>query len=780
LAAWGDRSKRYDDLTLELTRLGAHANAAEVLDRLAAMLSSADRKAVEQAVVECKEAAEANVVRRADFIALAGRLQLHHDFLIGVALVERPNRTSREEADGLELLERVVYGQDVDRDRAQAIIARVKADVSRAQARKAAIDKATEMRSQKRFKDAHQVLLEYRNDPEIAPLLVQNAEEWEKVLVAQVMTTLMRAPLDCRGARDLISDLETVGSREVGKLRSLVEGRCAEQRASVLEKEPGDDQDEIVQIWQDALASDPDNPMYKQRLRVASKRRDYSRNQEKVDPAEKAEAMRLMTKQYAGDLEVQVWYIDALVDLVSKQTEYVQVEEAAQRTEEALQVTMQQMVSAGADDGMRRGLEERRRKITRMKDIARRKHDIVLELKPDKQLEAWLRAKSEGAKLVNDFEDELAIRTWWERTRQYAFRDAESRLSHSGGDVWKELQPAAQMLALDGDNNTARTVLQKANRAIMDFPQQLRLAVNDTTGASYAGEARNKLDQQILAATDLRNNMMLARDILTTFGGVFDNAVDLKDQVSGYINQTTELIARLEDVRKQIHQGYAAIDQARSTEGAWYAYDQAQQRLEKLGYSQHLTVLEMDREKREVQGKQRNLKTVRENLVKAVRDSRTDEALRFAQQMVGAPPDVIAERKHLQVTVQDLRADPTDEFGEQRRIEVVEPFSGERFTALPELVRHLLRQSQQAAMILQWLPTNPTDTEDQVRIQVVSWPVVKAEASETAKAGKFDQARAQIEQAIDGDAQGNVGERLSLGAAVRYLNNPPVTREKLL
>ena len=780
-AAWGERALRYEDLSKCEARIGAHANAAAVLARLAASLHSVDRQEVEQAVNAAREAADASPMRRDEFVKLGGRLQLHLDYLVGAALLQRPNRTSSDETRSLELLERVVQGQDVDWERAQATIARVKSDQTRTRERQSALEKAKSLRTGKDYKRAHELLAPYGSDPEVAPLFAQNAEEWEDALIRQVTTLFSRAPIDCTGARDLIHDLEMVGARSAQKLRAQVEGRCAEQRAAMLEKEPGYNLEEVVRIWEEALASDPENPIYRQRLRTKRKQLEYNRIQEKVDPLEKAEALQLMSKQYPGDPEVLMWHVDSLVELVSKQDEYGKLEEAAQRAVEVMQTTGQQLVVMGADASLRNRLEERQQRVASMKEIARRKHDVTLALKPDKLLDAWLRAKGEGDRLANEFRSDVNLRVWWDRTRQDAFNEAAARLQQSGGDVWRELQPAAQMLALDPDNSTAKAVLQKANRAIMDFPQELRSAQNDTTGASYPGDSEQKLSKQIEAVRELRNNMLVARDILTTFGGIFENPSDLRMQVNTYINETTALLGRLEDVRKQVNQGYAAIDQARSNNQAWYAYDQAQQRLGDLGYSQHLTVLKMEKDRQEVQEKQRYLEAKRKNLIDAVKDGRTEDALRYAQEMVGAAPGDIVARKHLWMTNSlDPRADPADEYGEQRRIDVQEPYTKQRFTTLPELVQLLLEQRTQIDQIIGWLPTVPSAQGEQVRKPILAWPAIEPQAHSLAQSGEFDEARILIRRAIDGNAQGMVGEELALDPALRWLiENSPVTEETL-
>lgn len=476
-----------------------------------------------------------------------------------------------------------------------------------------------------------------------------------------------------------------------------------------------------------------------------------------------------------------MWHVDGLVELVSKQEDYVRLVEAAQHAEEVMQTTQQQLVDMGADESLRRKIEERQQRVASMKEIARRKHNVTLALKPDKLLDAWLRAKAEGDRLVSESKNDAHLRAWWDQTRQGAFNEAAARLQHSGGDVWRELQPAAQMLALDSDNSTAKAVLQKANRAIMDFPQDLRLAQNDTTGASYPGDPEHKLSNQIEAIRELRNNMLLARDILTTFGGVFENPSELRGQVNTYINETTALLGRLEDVRKQVNQGHAAIDQARRNKQAWYAYDQAQQRIGALGYSQHLTVLKMEKDRQEVQGKQRYLETLRERLVNAVKEGRPEDALRHAQDMVGAAPEDIVAKKHLLMTNSlDPRADPADEYGEQRRIDVQEPYTQRRFTTLPELVQFLLSQMKQIDLLKVWLPSLPSDSDDQVQKPIHQWSKAKQEADNLAQSGLFDEARMLIQRAIDGDAQGMIGEELALNPALRWLiDESPITEEDI-
>jgi hypothetical protein len=246
----------------------------------------------------------------------------------------------------------------------------------------------------------------------------------------------------------------------------------------------------------------------------------------------------------------------------------------------------------------------------------------------------------------------------------------------------------------------------------------------------------------------------------------------------------------LERLQRYANNAEVALSQARSQESLWYSFDEQRNLINQLGYGSHLAIVALDERKDETKKKQAHLKDLRDGIERAVRDGDVGEARRKIELMVGTTWQSIVTAKASSWTSHvDPLADPTDDFGEQARLRVTEPYTRRTFAGLRSLVTLLQEQSQQIDLLLAWLPSWPVSMQIgnpvppssalQVRQPLLTWTEVEPAVESEMKTGAFQSARDFVQLALEGEKNSLYQRKLALNPANTFLSQPPINEADL-
>lgn len=788
-AIWGDRANRFPELAQCLASVQVHVNIAALLERLQQAVYDPDPMTVEAALRDCESALQEHSPQRTQLDQVRRRLRLHYDFLSGAALMGNPERTVTDERKGVELLSRVIAGNGDDRAKAQELTNSIREDQEASQDLQRTLQRARRLLEQENYQAAYNELLPQRHWPEAAELLDKTAREWEKWLESQLKQALANRTLDERRTKQWVHDLETIGSVSASDWRRQVYSRCAAQRAQTLIQRPNPNWQELLKAWDEALEMDPDNPEYQDERRSADKQ--LVRSGLSRAPQERITGLQELATKYPSDLETRIWLIDALIEYINSLRDYSEVEQWARQGQIALGEAQHIAGLLPSSVRMASQLQERARQIDATLDIAQRCYDIAQQLRSDKLVDAWQRAVNQTHELQKTYPDHSKLEVWWRQTKSNALTDAQRRLTDrqtAGADVWDQIHPASQVLLLDPNNNTARQAIQAVYEALLVLEGQLTKLEQDRTGAGYPGTHEEILDHQLREAQELRRKLMLAEQVLMNFGGQFQDPSAQRGKIKELVVRNQRLIERLEQLRRYLNTGRLAINQAKTDDSSWYAFDEQRRLITDGGYSHHLTVIALDKQKDAIRKKQQHLRQLRQQIEQAAADGQINEALRLSELMLGQPISTNHSQSSpmTQPTAPDELADPNDDFGEQARVRVQDPHTRRMVVGLRRLVPMLREQAVQVDAIRAWLPTLPTFSHQDATVSgvtvkqpIVTWQKVSGEVDRLVEEGKFEESRQLLRQLVAGNGTGYYGDALALQPALDLLNQPPVTEAAL-
>ena len=323
-----------------------------------------------------------------------------------------------------------------------------------------------------------------------------------------------------------------------------------------------------------------------------------------------------LAERYPADLEVRLRLIDTLVKHIGALRNLDEIDRNVIRAQ-ALIAQAEEMASEGdAARKMQTKLAEQTKTVQTALEIAQRKNEVEQQLRPDRLLDSWKRARNQADELLKDYPTRRDLGVWSRDVRGEALRGALERLKEkttAGADVWDKVQPAAQVLILNEDNMEARQQIQAAYQAVTVLDSKLTAVEGDKVGAAYVGDARQSLVHQLADANKLRAKLMVAEQVLMLFGGFFRDPEGLRNQVNALQARNNQLIEQLEQLQRYLAGMESALLSARSddSENTWYPVDEQRNLINNLGYGRHRAVLAMDEVKRQVQEKQKYLRELR-------------------------------------------------------------------------------------------------------------------------------------------------------------------------
>jgi len=821
-AGWGSRSDRFRELTMFLVVLQAQVESNTLLARLETAVKASDLKTIEHALAECKavlavpDTPDQELPRRADLEAMQRRLELHLDFVQARALLEKQDRTPGDENTGLQKLAAVIAGNADDEKAAQSLAESVQLDQTKRAKARTALATATRECDAGRLQRAYTILKPYKAFPEVAELFDQVVSQWEQQLLTQIASVLKQSRVE-QAQRDQLKAwigwLKELGSEQANALIPKVNAFCAAQNARDLADQKAPDWAEVVKAWEEAVRHDPSHLSYLEERRQAEK------NQVMVsatDPGAKEyiDAVEELAQKYPSDVEVKLWWIDALLASVRSRlergsTELDTIEEEAQQARKLVAQTAQMVAVQSAAPAVKRQVERREKVVAEAQDIVRRCGDVVLQLKSDKLVDAWKRAKGQADELVKAYPNKPFLLSWRDRVFEAALNDAQSRLKEAqtkGGDVWERMGPASHVLLLDSDNASARQTLQEVYSSIMDLESEHRKIELDLIGTGHPGRPEDILGAQLNDAMKVGRRLGLAEQVVSNFGGLFEDSQTLRDQVNKLKAQNTALVAILRSVKSHAETANLALNQAKSDSSgsSWYSYQEQRRIIGELGYGKHLTTDHLDRRATQVRTQQQHLIKLREKIEEAVAQGDSGLALQLAEQMTGQSSTELLNRSNSGFNsgqVKDPQSDPDDEFGEQARLRAVDPYTKKTLVGLRRVVAQLVQQEQQIATLTAWLPSIPvSDGHDhsagkpKLHIQhpILSWPDNQDGFLQLLDHGDFEGARRLVASLI-GEATEAAGTNTEVSSAEdgrpptltmlqarKRLAIPPVSEQDLL
>ncbi len=785
MTGWGARAKRFKALSDTIAALEARVNVSDLIARATQALQDTAIATGQEALRACDVAIKENQPRRSEVSAVRRRLDLHLKYLQGAMLLRNLTRTSADEQSGLKLLQEVIDNKGDDLKDAQDLASTVKRDRKAEEEAAAALATGVRRLKEGRFEDAYTLLKPYAPRDEFAEPLEQATAAWEAQLLTQTRNALAAPRIDEAQATQWVSALEKLGSEQAGELRARVIGRGRAQRARDLELLPNKKWADILAAWDEAVTAEPTNTDYQAARQNADKQKAYN----ELNPVSleiQVAQLDELVERYPADLEVRLRLIDTLVKHIGALRKLNEIENNVSRAQ-ALIPHAERMASGG--DSARKvqvqaQLAEQAKTVQTALEIAQRKNEVEQQLGPDRLLDSWKRAKVQADELLKDYPARRDLVVWSRGVRGEALRGAQERLKEkttAGADVWDKVHPAAQVLILNEDNVEARQQIEAAYQAVTVLDSKLAALEGDKIGAAYAGDARQSLVNQLADANKLRAKLMVAEQVLMLFGGFFRDPEGLRNQVNALQARNNQLIEQLEQLQRYLTGMEAALLSARSddSDNTWYPVNEQRNLINKLGYGRHRAVLVMDEVKRQVQEKQRYLRELRGKIAQAILAGHTSEALQLAE-LMRRPGDPMA--------------DPNDEYAEQSRFRVQEPYTRRSLTHLDDIVALLEAQLEQVAQLKAWLPVAPeaasggaqsSPVSFRVNRPLVRWAQVAPGVDEAKHKGTFDAARRLIEGALNdepgaNDAPGGkLGDAWALDPVIDWLSRPVVAESAL-
>jgi len=786
---WGENAGRFAELSETLAQLEARVRATEQLARFGDKVRSGSIDDVEQALKACLQAAGVKGARQTDLEKMAGRLRMHLSYLRGVALLRKADRSVEDARAGLELLREPVDGAGDDAEAARQLASTVKEDRAREEQAAAALKQGVAQLQAGQYADAYRVLKSYSGRREAAEAFLKATQGWEQQLIGQIKAALAGAErVDEKAFKQWVADLEALGSAHVTELKPRVYGRCAAQRARQLMLMPqrAGLADEIMRAWDEAVQEDPNNPDY-QNERMSYDKRRTSFGLPQKPPLEQIQMLEDLAEKYPTDLDAKLWLADALIKHIVTLKGYEEVESQARQAQGVIAQAQQLAQVSDLLSRYQKVLADKSRTVEMHLDIALRSGEIERQLQADRLPDVWRKAREQATGLLKNYPAQRELPLWWRRVSQAALAGAQERLAArtNVGDIWEKIHPAGQIVVLDPENVTAVQQLGLANQAIVQLDSRQTLLEGDKTGASYAGDSAKAVEAQLTEANDIQKKLGLAEQVLMNFGGLFQESDKLREQVKAIRARNEQALDRVQRLNQYVNNARQALNAAKASaeSNAWYAFDENMKLINEMGYGQHRTVAELQEAKQQVQAKQKHLRTLRTSLEMAVKNGNPVEALRLAEQMTGRPLVGNVTISAPSTAQMDPLADPGDQFGEQGRIRLQEPYTKRQIYGLTGLVNLLNEQLQQVNQLLAWLPSLPLNPqpnqpleEVQMRVQrpITVWAQIMPVVEPILKAGNFDQARTMIDEVIAGMDGSQYRNALALKPAHELLSRPPV------
>lgn len=783
MAGWGDRARRFKALSDTIATLEARVNVTDLIARTNQAIRDQSIPGGEEVLRACDVAVVQNQPRQGELIEVRRRLGLHLKYLQGAILLRNPARTPADEGTGLKLLQEVIDNKGDDLKEAQELMSTVKRDRKVEEDAANALATGTRRLKEGRFAEAYALLQPYAARNEFAEPLEQATVAWEEQLLTQTRNALAAPRIDEAQARKWVETLEKLGSEHAAELRARVIGKSAAQRARDLEQLPNSKWADILAAWDEAVAAEPANTAYQTARQKADKQKAHAEMSGFSLENQVAELDELAGR-YPTDLEVRLDLIDTLVKHLGVLRNLDDIERNVFRAQALIAQAEQMASGSDAARKVQSQLAEQVKTVQTALDIAQRKNEIEQQLRPDRLLDSWKRAKVQIDELLKDYPTRRDLVVWARGVRSEALRGAQERLKDkttAGADVWDKVQPAAQVLILNEDNGEARLQIESAYQAVAILDSKQTALKGDVVGAAYSGDGRQSLVNQLADANTLRRKLMLAEQVLMLFGGFFRDPEGLRNKVKELQAQNNQLIEDLEQLQRYLAAMEAAILSARAddSENAWYPVDEPRKLIDKLGYGRHRAVLARDETKRQVQEKQKQLRDLRVKITSAILAGKATDALRLA--------DLMRDPK-------DPMADPDDEYAEQNRFRVQEPYTRRSLTNLDDIIALLRAQVDQVAQLRAWLPLLPEAEPSaalslsipaKVNRPLVRWTQVVPGVHEALRKGAFNDARCLIDDALNGKIgpngapSGKIGEAIALNPAIDWLSKPIVAKASL-
>jgi|GEM_PF-3354155 len=787
-AGWGARAQRFPNLTAFQSRVGRSADAAAQMARFVGGVTNPELTTARKILEECSAVIEAEdrlSTQRPALEQVQRRLKLHVDYLQGLALLRKTNATPVDRQQGLRLLHTVIDGQGDDQAAAEQMVSSIITDQAEKEKTQQAIALARELLAKNQAEQAYRTLKPVQNYPDAAELFNRIASIWEDAIRVELGKLLNAEELNEQPAKSLIAHLEDVGAEDVHSLKSIVYGRSAAQRARRLMSESSPNWTNVWNVWVEALESDPDNGAYKEGKRNADKRLAF--NQVSGSLLDHLDTLNKLIKEYSGDLEIRRWYVDTYLEYIRSLETHEEIEREANKARSVVGEALQ-LADVLSDKTTETRLRRSEKELNDWIDIAQRSMQIEAQLHPDHMLESWKLAENRAGDLVKEYSKELKVRQWWRKTKANAIEDARNRLTEkqrAGADIWERVHPAAQWLSLEDQAGSAKQTVYEVYTAISTLAESLNGLEKDRIGSDYGGNIVLQID----AVEQIRRKLILAGQVLASFGGEFQKPDELRKQVADNIQKSVALIDRLTRLKTHVEQARHNAISARANEEYWHGFKAQWEQIGTLGYGQHISVVALKSQEDTIVKKQQHLRQLRTQLETAVQQEELDEVLRLAELMTGRSSHESngTPSSNHQDKVADPMADEGDEFGEQARIRVQEPYSKKTISTLRRVIQSVQGQQTQIAQWEDWLPSipgkpdrngNPTDTRYKKR--VAQWQNEINGMEQYLNKGDFASARERINVVIKGNNEGMYDGVLALRPATQLLSTPPMEEAALL
>ena len=170
-----------------------------------------------------------------------------------------------------------------------------------------------------------------------------------------------------------------------------------------------------------------------------------------------------LAERYPADLEVRLRLIDTLVKHIGALRKLDEIESNVFRAQALIAQAEGMASESDTAWRMQIKLAAQTKTLQTALEIAERKNEVEQQLRSDRLLDSWKRAKVQVDELLKDYPTRRDLVVWSWDVRGEALRGALERLKEkttAGVDVWDKAQPAAQVLILNEDNMEAR----QANR----------------------------------------------------------------------------------------------------------------------------------------------------------------------------------------------------------------------------------------------------------------------------------------------------------------------------
>lgn len=793
--ALGAKAERFPALQQYKDRVEAQLNFQKLSQELASMVTSDSLLQVENAIQRCDSVLDSgDVLHREELELLKERLEYHRDFLRAKALYDNPHRTPSDELTARKLLEGVVQANADDRQAAQRMLEQIRTDEKNRQDIKQRLEKAASAYQREEWEQVYRLLKPIRNASEQARQLYDKVvEAWEKTLISSIRKQLKRSTLDEDSLNKLVDTLDEIGAEKAGYWRSIVESRTAAQRAQKLMQSKNPNWEAIVDYWRKAVSADPDNIHYQDALVEAEKKKAFYEINRLSDPREKVARFADLAHQYPTDLEIKQWLLNAYLTLISSLDDYDEIERTARKAQIVVEQIEYLRTQQSVTHALATKLDHTIKHFREIVDIAQQRRLIEEKLKPDHMVDAWKDALEQKESLFRQYGNTShaqSLKSWWRRVREQALEEAKQRLhklKNEGASEWNRVLPAAQILVLNPENNDALQEIQSIYHATWDLETKLKNERQDKTALQLqADTGRNEdiIAIQLKRIDDLWHRLSLAEQVVMNFGSQFERPEKLRNVINASKALASSTRSELEEFRRRINSARAYMNQAKVDPSYWTEFQTILQEIAESGYKDHVATAELVRKREEIQRTQNELRTLEDQLLKAIEKEETTTALHKIERIKAI--------------------DPKNEYGVQSRIQARIPFGDKMLRGLGQIEQFLQRQQEQLSRLTAWLPHLPIERAAWLKafpkdetISLLHWDMVQPELDEMVARGDFQECYTTLEACFKGNTEAPREFRnefyrslnkdhqfydqfLAFDPAIQYLSHPPYATSDLL